>query len=56
MPVPENVSSLQSLANYYKVFVLNMYCLRASLNKVLKKLKMGLEDGVPSIRKKLKEC
>ena len=55
LPAPENVSSRQSflnLANYYNVFMPNMHCLPALLNKLLKRLLMGLDDGVPgSIRK-----
>ena len=40
MPVPENVTALQSflgLANYYQVFIPNMYNLRAPVNELLKK-------------------
>ena len=40
MPTPKNVSTQQSflgLTNYYNVFVPNMHCLRALLNKLWKK-------------------
>ena len=40
MPAPDNITSLQSfleLANYYQIFISNMYDLRAHLNELLKK-------------------
>ena len=56
IPAPENISSLQSflgLTNYYKLFVLNMHCLQASLSKLLKKTLNGF--GWQSARKCLKK-